>query len=109
MADVPETLDLVYHMWRGARTRARREGLPFNLTQYDIEIPEVCPALGLPLAKGDGKIAPNSPTLDRLRPEAGYVKGNVSVISSLANRIKQNATVEQVEAVAQWMRSREDR
>lgn len=49
---------------------------------------------------------PSSPSLDRLRPELGYVRGNICVISNLANRIKSNATsAEELEHVAAWMRS----
>lgn len=34
----------------------------------------------------------NSPTLDKLNPTLGYVKGNVAIISHLANSMKQNVT-----------------
>jgi hypothetical protein len=46
-----------------------------------------------------------SPTVDRLRPELGYIPGNVIVISHLANRIKSTASSMQVLQVAQWMRN----
>jgi hypothetical protein len=64
----------------------------------------MCPVLGIPLfrnrgAKGQG---PNSPSLDRIVPQLGYIKGNVIVMSSLANRIKNDSTPEQVMAVAKW-------
>ena len=56
-------------------------------------------------ARAMGKAqADNSPTLDRIIPERGYVKGNVVVISALANRIKTNANVRQIELVAEWLR-----
>ncbi|SRR6266487_573102 len=45
-----------------------------------------------------------SMTLDRLDPEKGYVEGNVCFVSSLANRIKSNASSAQVEEVALWMK-----
>jgi hypothetical protein len=41
----------------------------------------------------------NSPSLDRIVPEKGYVAGNIRVISQRANRIKSNATVEELRAV----------
>lgn len=41
--------------------------------------------------------------LDRLDPNKGYVIGNVSWISGRANRIKYNATVEELRAIADWM------
>lgn len=88
-----------------AKRRAARLGVPFALTVEDIQIPAVCPALGIPIIKGDKVLHDGSPTLDRLRPELGYVRGNVVVISHLANSIKQNCTSVQVRAVGEWMRA----
>lgn len=91
------------YMVTRARIRARDKNLPFALTPGDIVIPAVCPALGIPLRIGTGGPTDNSPSLDRLVPERGYVPGNVTVISYLANRIKNNATVDELAAVLRWM------
>jgi len=91
-------------MLYSARGRAKAAELPFDLTEADLTLPEVCPALGIPLRYGPGGRGPDSPSLDRLVSERGYVRGNVRVISDLANRIKTDASVEQVEAVARWLR-----
>lgn len=90
----------------GARGRAKHRHLPFDLTIEDIVIPAHCPALGILLEvnKGYGA-APSSPTLDRIRPELGYVRGNVVVISHKANVIKNNSTPEELMAVAKWVRT----
>lgn len=93
------------HLLTLAQKRSVKYGVPFDLTQEDIFIPKVCPALGMELKRGVGGSADSSPTLDRHIPKLGYVKGNVAVISSLANRIKTNATTEQVEAVLNWMKN----
>lgn len=37
----------------------------------------------------------------------GYVKGNITVISNKANRIKNNGTAEEHEAIAKWLRDQE--
>jgi hypothetical protein len=87
-----------------ARTRARKKGLPFDLVVEDLAVPDVCPALGIPLIKRVGRFHNNSPTLDRLIPELGYVKGNVRVVSYRANRIKYQASLEELEAVTAWLR-----
>lgn len=70
-------------MFRGAKARAKKAGLPFDLTLEDIVIPALCPALGTPMVK---------PSLDRTIPSLGYVKGNVQVISHRANRLKCDCT-----------------
>ncbi|MGB6633239.1 MAG: hypothetical protein WBE52_18510 [Terriglobales bacterium] len=45
-----------------------------------------------------------SPALDKFGPRKGYVRGNIAVISSLANRIKSDITdPEALRKVADWM------
>lgn len=73
-----------------AKQRAIKKGLNFNIDKSDIIIPENCPLLNIPLFVGDGKLCANSPTIDRIICEKGYVKGNVMVISAKANTAKGN-------------------
>jgi hypothetical protein len=80
-----------------ARNRARKLSVPFELTLDDFVIPEICPVLGIPLHR-HGSID-HRPSLDRVQNELGYVPGNVNVISYLANRIKNNATIDQLKKV----------
>jgi transposase-like protein len=90
---------------RHARSRAKRKGIVFDLREEDITVPLNCPVLGIPLCAGDGKFGPSSPTLDRHDPVKGYVRGNVAVISFRANLLKNDATIEELEAVIHWMKS----
>lgn len=85
-----------------ARARARARVLPFDLTIDDITLPAHCPVLGIPIAVGHGKLSNNSPTLDRIVPQLGYVRGNVAVISYKANAIKRDASPEELQRVATW-------
>ena len=39
---------------------------------------------------------------DRIIPELGYVEGNLVIVSDLANRIKTNATPEQIIKVGEF-------
>lgn len=86
-----------------ARQRAKKAGLAFDLTKEDVIIPEFCPALGIKLCQGTRQEHDASPSLDRIRPELGYVKGNVVVISHKANRIKTDASPEELRKVADWL------
>ena len=88
-----------YQMWARAKRRAEAEGLPFDLNPADISIPDMCPVFGWPLKVGNGASHDASPSLDKLDPSKGYVKGNVWVISHLANRIKNNASLEKLQSV----------
>lgn len=93
-------------MFNAAKRRAKENGLPFNIEIEDIVIPEFCPALGIKLEVQKVILGPNSPSLDKMIPSLGYVKGNVAVISHRANRIKFDATEEELEGILAWMRSR---
>lgn len=86
-----------------AKARAKYQGIEFSLTLEDIHIPHVCPALGIPLQKGKGSLHAGSPTLDRIDNTKGYVKGNVHVISSKANTMKSNATIQEMRQLLEWM------
>jgi hypothetical protein len=89
------------------KSRAKRLGIPFNLELTDIAVPEVCPILGIKLATRQGRqgFYPDSPSLDRIDPKQGYIKGNVRVISARANLLKNDATIEELEAVLRDLRA----
>jgi len=90
-------------MLHGAKTRAKKLNLAFDLSLDDIQIPERCPILGIKLERGNGAAnRDSSPSLDKIYPDKGYVKGNVQVISDLANRMKQNATFAQMVILGKW-------
>jgi len=88
-----------------AKSRAAKRGIPFDLKPTDFEIPDICPVLQIPINcnVGNGGGA-NSPSLDRIIPERGYVSGNVVVISKRANSIKTDASWEEIQMVANWLR-----
>jgi hypothetical protein len=94
-------------MHNNAKMRAARAGVPFDITVEDIlaawPADGRCPALGIPLVKGIGQSGYESPTLDRIVPELGYVKGNIAVLSARANLIKNDATAGEVLAVGVWL------
>ena len=90
-------------MLANAKARAKRLNLPLEITVDDVVIPDFCPILGIPLVVADGIPTENSPSLDRFIPEKGYVRGNISVISYKANRLKSNGSVEDLRKIANWM------
>lgn len=90
-------------MIEAAQNRARVKGLPIDLKPEDIEIPEYCPVFGIKLERGAGRHQPSSPSLDRIIPELGYVRGNIQVISQKANAMKNNATNSELIMFAHWI------
>lgn len=93
-----------------ARTRARKSGIPFELTKNDVPpIPELCPVLGIVLTVWGSETRDESPSLDRIVPSRGYVPGNVRWISTRANILRRDATARELALVAQdaWALERE--
>lgn len=84
-----------YLMLSGAKLKAKKKGLEFDLTIEDIIIPETCPLLNIPLGKKNVKISENSPTLDRIDNSKGYIKGNIWVISNRANKMKGDFSIKE--------------
>ncbi len=59
-----------------------------------------CPILGILLKLGEGSgPKDNSPSIDRIDNELGYLKTNVQWVCNKANMIMQNATPDEVMAV----------
>lgn len=92
-------------MLRRAKGRAKDKGLDFDLSVEDVVIPKFCPILGIELKMHKGRSGgnPNSPALDRVDNNKGYVKGNVMVMSHLANMMKSSATTEEMVKFAEWV------
>lgn len=90
-----------------AKGRAMQFGIPFDITLEDVIIPATCPVLGIPLCRDNRGMQDTSPTLDRYVPSLGYTKGNVSVISNKANRIKNTANIEELTKVLTWCKEKE--
>lgn len=87
------------------RARAKKRGLAFDLELADIVIPSRCPVLGLTLERHRGALKNNTPTMDRINPAHGYVKGNIAIISWRANRLKSDCGDPAIfEAIAAYMR-----
>lgn len=100
----PDSLKAHRNLIRWARHRAKKKGLSFDITVDDIVIPTLCPVLSIPLVHATDSPSENSPTLDRVDPSKGYIKGNVRVISHRANRLKGDAALSEIERVADYMR-----
>lgn len=95
------------------RRRADKEGTPFDLVPQDLYdiIPDdgLCPVFKQPFDVGmvtGGKQGPRpmSVSVDRIIPELGYVPGNIRLISMKANQIMSNVSIEDIEAVLNYLK-----
>ena len=92
------------------KARARRKGLPVDVDLDYLEsiATDECPVFKEPFVWGQAgdnmhTPNPNGPSLDRVIPELGYVRGNLVFISHRANSIKQNVTELELYMVADWL------
>lgn len=90
-------------LYNNAKNRAKKYSLPFDLVPSDIIVPEFCPVLGIPLKVATGCAKPNSPSIDKIIPEKGYVKGNIAVVSHKANTMKSDASIDEIRLLLAFM------
>ena len=90
-----------YRMLARAKSRAKQNNIPFNLTLEDIIIPDTCPLLGIKIESTKNKNSPNNPSLDRIIPSKGYVKGNIWIISNRANTLKNDASLQELKTLVE--------
>lgn len=101
--------DPIKNILAQAKSRAKANGHDFSITADDLVFPELCPVFGRPLSFGLGhglgmKLAERDwrYSLDRIDNARGYVPGNVIVVSYRANRIKSDASAEELIKVARF-------
>ena len=82
---------------------AKRRGKEFDLRVSDLQLPDNCPVLGIPLDYGTpAKEFSAAPSIDRIDNAKGYVQGNVLVISTRANAMKSDASRDEIEKAARF-------
>lgn len=87
------------------KSNCEKDAIPFDMTVDDLApYPLKCPVLGTPINwMNTGSSSNDSPSIDRMIPEVGYVRGNVRIISQKANRLKGNASVDELRAILRYM------
>lgn len=92
-------------IWHRAKGRAKRQGIEFDIEPADIIIPKFCPILGIELKENKGKPGAyrDSISIDKIDPTKGYTKGNIQVISQLANGMKNQANKEELIKFAEYI------
>lgn len=86
---------------RGIKSSAKRRNIHFDLDYTDLILPTTCPILGIQLdyknfLGGTEFNSDNYATVDRFDNTKGYIKGNVWIISRLANNMKNKADLDEL-------------
>jgi hypothetical protein len=94
-----------------SKQRAIQKGLEHNITVEDIKeiYPKdgCCPVFGFKLEFGSAGFRDCSPSIDRIDPSKGYVKENIQILSWRANRLKVDATIEELEMLLSYLKQGE--
>lgn len=90
-------------LWSQLKASANKRGIPFELSPADIDevgIPISCPILGIPLYFHRGQVQDDSISFDRIDSTKGYIVDNLVVISYRANRLKSDASLDELRKIA---------
>jgi len=93
-------------------TSAKKRGIPFDLTITELNnlsFPITCPILGIPLKYNRGKAEDNSYSIDRINSNLGYTIDNIIVISLRANKLKNNASKNDLQLIAEFYNDTKDK
>ena len=93
-------------LWGSSKSNSKAKGILHTIKPGDIPLPKTCRYLGVLIdyrrAGERGSLRSwNAPSIDRIDSTRGYVLGNIQVITDLANRMKQDATIKQLVAFAE--------
>jgi|TARA_R110002051_G_scaffold298774_1_gene365760 hypothetical protein len=95
---------------KASKRRARLKNLAFNLSSDYLEkiFPKtcICPILGYKMKVANISLGKLSPTLDRINPRLGYVKGNVEFVTNIANLMMTSATGRDIKKFVKWATKR---
>lgn len=91
-------------MLNNSKQRAKNKNIEHTILLEDINIPDVCPVLGITLEVGDRKSHQNAPSIDRLDNTKGYHKDNIIVMSVRANMIKKDASLDELILLGEFAR-----
>lgn len=89
-------LNIEKYLFNMAKKRAKYNNIEFNINIEDIKIPKYCPILNIELKVNNEVAKNNSLSLDRIDNNKGYIKGNIAVISRLANAMKSSCSHEEL-------------
>ena len=85
-----------------AKKRAKQANVECTITREWLleNLVEVCPLLEIKLEYSATKYGNNCASIDRIDSTRGYTVENSKIISAKANRIKNNATIEEIQLLA---------
>lgn len=92
----------VHDVFHNAKYRSKKNGIEFSITKkwVALSVVKFCPLLQIELNYGASKSSDSSASIDRVDSSKGYTPENCKIISFKANRIKNNATLQDIQMLA---------
>lgn len=91
------------------KSSATKRNIQFDLTVVELNnlsFPIVCPVLGIPLHYNRGIAKDDSYSVDRIDSTLGYTIDNIEVISLRANKLKSDATMQEIQLLAEYYKEK---
>lgn len=100
----------MYHLdirtlYNRLKNSAKKRNIEFSLTIPELNnltFPLTCPILGIPLKFNRQRLQDNSYSIDRIDSTKGYSIDNIVVISWRANRLKNNASINELNKISNF-------
>lgn len=92
-------------IFNGLKASAKKRNIEFTLSLSDLHhlsFPITCPILGIPLKFNRGKARDDSYSIDRIDSNGPYSIDNIIVVSWKANRLKNNATNDELNKISNF-------
>ncbi len=91
------------------KSSANSQGVPYDLTPEYLESiwTGKCAIFGISISYGGLDNERPTAEIDKIKPELGYVKGNVAWVCHRANRLKDNASLEELRMVVKYLESKD--
>lgn len=94
-----EAIPLEKRMYNRTKFRAKKFNREFSISLEDIVFPTHCPIFGRPFIYGDHDW---TYSIDRIDNSKGYIKGNIVIVSNKANRLKNDASIDDLKKIVEF-------
>lgn len=95
----------INRLYSQLKESAKKRNIEFSLLLSDLNdltFPITCPILNIPMTFNTGRALDNSYSVDRIDSSKGYIEGNIVVISNRANRLKSDATLDELKNLVEF-------
>lgn len=92
-------------LWNHLKGSAKKRGIVFTIKPSDLNnltFPITCPIFSMPLVFNRHKPRDNSYSVDRIDSSLGYEPDNIVIVSYKANRIKSDATLNELKQLVEF-------